>query len=292
MKKIALILIAVLLVSSLFACNETEADGDSYGGVSSYSNSTRVENVVVNGEVVASFTYIDGSGKSAIITGYTGSVDPHEVVVPETVGEGDAILTVKEIGAEAFYYRTAITAITLPATIEKIGNMAFAGCTGLKSITIPASTLSIGDYAFARCYSLKSVSFGKDSKLETIGDLAFDECTALETIKLPSNLKHIGNGSFRMCEKLESIKTPASLLSIGDMPFKGCTKLNFPGAVDVSESVNIEEVYVEKDGKNVLVPNLGQHIFSGIEKENIVAPKDPESHLAKYIAKIEDAKAE
>ena len=283
MKKIALILAALLLVSSLVACNDTEVEENEYGGISSYTSTVRTHEVKVNDEVIATFTYVDGSGDSAIITGYTGPVEPHEVVIPEIVGTGDAALKVKAIGAEAFYYRTAITAITLPSTLEKIESMAFAGCTNIEKITIPASVQSIGNYAFANCYALTSVTVENNSKLESIGDFAFNECGCLKSINIPESLKHIGKGSFRMCADLESIKTPAGLLSIDDMPFVGCTKLNTPGAIDVSASVNIEYIYVEKDGDHVYEANLGNNIFSGIDPYNIIAPEEKESDLYIYI---------
>ncbi len=291
MKKIALILVAVLLATSLIACNNAEDEDGSFG-VSAYSESARQQDIVVDGVTVGTITYEAGTGKAAIITDYTGIYSPHKVVIPETVGEGDAIRTVTEIGPEAFYFCSSLTAITLPSTVEKIGAMAFAGCNNLESITIPANVTSIDKYAFALCSGLKSITFAEGSKLKTIGDFAFNECTSLEAFEIPATTESIGRASFRKCEKIASIKTPAGLLSIGDMAFSGCAALNAPGAVDVSASVNIENVYVELDGKNVLVPNLGNYIFSGIKKNYIIVPEDGNSALAEYVANMIDVEEE
>lgn len=283
MKKIALILAALLLVSSLFACNNAEEEGDSYGGVASYSDTARIHKIIENGKEVGSFTYVDGVGKTAIITKYTGPYEAHTVVIPETVGEGDSTRTVVAIGSEAFYYCTSMTAITLPKTLEKIDHMAFAGCTGLTSITIPQSTVTVGTYAFSNCTSLKTVTFAKDSKVEVIDDFAFSDCSALESINLPEGLKKIKEGAFYRCEKLAAIKTPASLAALGTGAFKGCRALNNPGAIDVSASVSIEKVYVETDEGNVLVPDLGDYIFSGINKDYIIIPGDANTDIAQYV---------
>ena len=283
MKKIALILLAIMLAASLIACNNGGGDEDDTAGVADYAKPSREQSVVVDGETVGTISYEDDKGNTAIITDYIGKYTSHKVVIGETVGEGSSKLTVTKIGNEAFYYCTAATEIVLPTTLTHIGDWAFAGCVGLESITIPASVVSIGKGAFNGCENLKTVIFEGDA-LKTIGDYAFNDCTALETLHIPKNVESIGAKAFGDCEKLTSIKTPATLKSIGDMAFYGCKGLNAEGALDLSASVNIEVFTAVVEGVEVKVADIGKHVFAGIKKDYIVVPEDENSEIAKYVA--------
>ena len=282
MKKLAIILLAILLVASFAACSKEDAADASANDYAADSTTQKIETGTLNFEVY--------TGDSARITDYVGLYTAHEVTVPSVVKSGDVELAVEVIGKEAFYYCTAITTVTLPNTVTIIEDWAFAGCENLESIVIPASVKSIGKGAFNGCTSLKSVTFEAGSAIESIGDYAFNDCYALETINLPEGLKSIGVESFRDCEALTSVKTPASLASIDNMAFYNCTGLNAEGALDLSASVNIT-VTVE-DG--VETAAIGEFVFSGINKEFITVPEDADSAIAKYVAamRVDEADAE
>ena len=287
MKKIALILVAIMLAVSLIACNNASTEDENDAGVADYAKPVREHAVVMEmaGQMVevGTLTYEDGVGDNATITKYTGLYTDHPTKIDEIVGEGISARTATKIGNEAFYYCTAITSITLPSTIEYIGDWAFAGCTGLKTIVIPASVTHIGKGAFNGCENLEAIIFEEGSKLETIDDYAFNGCTALSTFVIPEGVKSIGARAFGDCENIEKLKTPASLEAIGDVAFVGCTKLNVAGALDVSASVNIATKYEIVNGQKREVVCLGKHIFAGIDVANIVAPEDKECEMYKYL---------
>ena len=81
---------------------------------------------------------------------------------------------VTSIGQYAFYYCTALTSITIPASVKSIGSFAFSNCTSLTSITIPSSVTSIGNEAFNNCTNLTSITI--PSSVTNIGEEAFCNC--------------------------------------------------------------------------------------------------------------------
>ncbi|HOA84631.1 MAG TPA: leucine-rich repeat domain-containing protein, partial [Bacillota bacterium] len=117
-------------------------------------NSEVKENVyVVTGENgKQSFEYEITEKNTIAITGYTGSFDKHQVVIPDRIDS----IEVTEIGPKAFYYDNSITTVTIPETVTKIGAWAFAGCTYLENINIPETVTEIGAGAFYKCTSLSS----------------------------------------------------------------------------------------------------------------------------------------
>lgn len=287
MKKIALILAAIMIAVSLIACNNAEADDDKASAADTKkTDKTHQVTMVVDGETikVGTITYDEEKGKNVSITDYTGLDTDHNVKIDSVFVYDNTEYVPTSIGEQAFYYRTSVVSIELPSTITSIGDEAFAGCTGLETIVIPASVKYIGEGAFAECTNLKSIIFEEGSNLETIDFLAFANCTALETISIPEGVETIGAGAFYNCESITALKTPSTLKSIDDGAFMGCTGLNHLGALDVSASVNIETKIETVAGEKVEIACLGEHIFGNINKDYIVAPADPESEMAKYIA--------
>ena len=296
MKKIVLIILALVLAISLIACNNTEAVEEDGAGVADYAKPIREHSVemVIGSETVTvgTLTYEDGVGDTATITKYVGLFTAHPTKIDSNVGEGISARVVTKIGDEAFYYCTAITSIELPETLTSIGDWAFAGCTGIETIVIPAEVTSIGKGAFNGCTNLKSVIFEEGSKLKSIDDYAFNDCTSLETITIPEGVESIGAKAFGGCEKITSIKTPASLQSIGDLAFYGCTGLNAEGALDVSASVNIAIKVENIGGEKIETVCIGKYVFAGIKKDYIIVPEDAECEMAKYVAAMRDTAEE
>lgn len=292
MKKIALILAALMLAVSLIACNNIEADGDKASAADTKkTDKTHEVTMVVNGETinVGTITYEEEKGKNVSVTVYNGLDTDHAVKIDSVFVHDNTEYTPTSIGNQAFYYRTSVISIELPSTITTIGDEAFAGCTGLETIVIPASVKHIGEGAFAECTNLKSVIFEEGSQLETIDFLAFANCTSLETISIPEGVETLGAGAFYNCVSITAFKTPSSLKSIDDGAFMGCTGLNQQGALDVSASVNIETKIENVAGEKVEIVCLGEHIFGNINKNYIVVPTDSESEIAKYVAAMASA---
>lgn len=253
MKKIALILMAALLCISLVACSPEENGGNELDNYTPPATTAKID--------TGTLTFAEGPAETAIITKYAGVSEKHEVVIPEKINDRP----VSAIGAEAFYFQTLITKITLPDTVEEIDDFAFAGCTELKTIVIPASVTRIGKYAFYGCASLESVIFA-GTKLEIIDNFAFDDCVVLSEISLPEGLTSIGDQSFGDCKAIASLTMPSTLKTIGNLTFVGCTALNADGALTLSASIT----------------EIGEFAFQGINKNYIVCPEG--SYAAEYVS--------
>ena len=258
MKKLAIFVLAALLVMSFAACKAS--DENNLDSINDYMAPSYTEKVATG-----TITFAEGIGETAIITDYVGLYTAHEVVIPNTIQDRKVV----SIGKEAFYYCTAATSIKIPDTVETIEDWAFAGCTSLETIVIPASVKSIGKGAFNGCTSLKTVVFEGEAVV-SIGDYAFNDCSALESITLPASVTSIGVEAFRDCVALTSFVCPKALVSIGDLAFYGCDGLNAEGALVLTES--IEEI--------------GEFAFAAINKLNITVPEG--SYAAEYVEAMKD----
>ena len=95
---------------------------------------------------------------------------------------------ITSIGRYAFY-KTAITAIEIPATVTSIGDYAFAYCTKLNNVTIPAAVSSFGNFCFAYCDTLSVFAFEESSAVKTMGTHFFYQCPNITEVILPTNFK-------------------------------------------------------------------------------------------------------
>src|SRR5436190_11518352 len=77
----------------------------------------------------AQFTYTTNNG-AITITGYTGPGGA--VVIPATINNWP----VTSIADYAFADKTALTAVTIPATVASIGENAFLSCTNLRAFNV------------------------------------------------------------------------------------------------------------------------------------------------------------
>lgn len=98
-----------------------------------------------------------------------------------------------------------------PASLVSLNNGAFYGRSFLKQIEIPASVRKIGNFAFGKCVELRKITFEEDSSLETIGKCCFMQCSALEEIVIPSSVKKIGKNIFEKCASLMHASIPSFL---------------------------------------------------------------------------------
>ncbi len=227
MKKLAFVLLSLLLALSLFACDSGDGGKDSLDDyvAPDYTYTMRDD----KNNILGTLTFEDGLAETAVITAYAGKSTVHDVTIPDMINERE----VSGIGANAFYQLSTVRTVVMPDTVTYIGEFAFAGCTALETIVIPASVTHIDDFAFYGCTSLKKVIFDGNA-LTSIGDFAFLDCTALSDISLPAGLESIGNQAFGRCESITSIKLPASVNSIGSLAFSDCKGLNSDGALDLS----------------------------------------------------------
>ena len=222
MKKWLALLLAGLMVLLLAACGtkETEEDKDVILDLA-----TDEEYVEVGGDYHDSYTYETINGNEAMITGFKSDYAPHAVTVPAVIAERP----VTAIAAQAFYYKSAITSLTLPEGVTEIGKLAFAGCSQMTSITLPASVAKIGDGAFTGCTALTTLTL--PAALTAVGTELCYNCTALTTVALPASLTTIGSRAFMNCTALTTVTGGAAVTEIGTYAFMECRALTaFPFA--------------------------------------------------------------
>lgn len=204
--------------------------------------------------------------------------------------------TVANIGANAFYYCTGLTDVTMGDSVVGIGRMAFfycsglatlamgsnvtgigasafVNCTALKEIALPSSVTSIGSGTFSGCTGLTNVLFG--NRLSGIGATAFAGCSGLTGLALPDSVAAIGEEAFGNCVGLTNVTLPGSVTNIGAAPFYACRNLTNIG-VDQDNSFysSADGILFNKDqtaliqwpdsrGGGYTVPNTVTNIGAG-----------------------------
>jgi len=164
----------------------------------------------------AQFTFATNNG-AITISRYTGSGGA--VLIPSTTNG----LPVTSVGANAFYFCTNLTSITIPSGVTSIGAFAFDNCINLTSVTIPASVTGIGNDAFVSCTRLTSITI--PNSVTSIGDFAFDYCISLTSVTIPGSVTSIGAGAFNYCTALTSVVIGNSVTNILGFTFGHCTRL-------------------------------------------------------------------
>lgn len=269
MKKIIALAMVLAMFAVLVACDASSGDLTSI-------NDYVAPNYTVTTDT-GIFTYEEGEGNAVTIVKYVGKAEPHAVVVPEKIivkstdehstnEDNERIVTA--IGANAFYYCTAMTSVTLPATVESIGSWAFAGCTALTEIELPDAVTTIGAGAFHGCNQLTSIKLS--AELVEIKEHAFYGCNKLASINFPAKLQIIGTAAFFGCQSLTELTIPASVNMISDMAFYQCNHLT---TIDMS-AMSQEDGSVE----------LGDYIFWSEYKAIIQAPAA--GPVKEYVDKI------
>ena len=227
MKKILSLLIAGLLLVSLVACGDSEADKE--------KNDVVVEKEYVEDEKqTGKFEYEDFDGK-LILTGYDpyNDIDLVDLVLPTEAKDGRLI---SGIADEMFKGCSVIKSVTIPSTYETIGECAFANCEALTSVKfeieydqedttrIVSCVESIGDGAFMNCVSLQKIEL--PAVITEVTKNMFSQCKALKSIDL-SNVTTINGGAFTACSSLQTIKLSDKLEYADNLAFYGCTSLKY-----------------------------------------------------------------
>lgn len=114
--------------------------------------------------------------------------------IPSSVPYNGNTYIVERIGKYAFWFKSKLQSINLPATIKTIGSHAFYG-SGISTLKLPIGVERIEDNAFGLCKSLKYVYF-------------------------PPSLIYIGSGCFYECENLIRQEGFHSGIEIGEVAFK------------------------------------------------------------------------
>lgn len=154
---------------------------------------------------------------------YCGNYWKGDLVIPQTVSDGEKEYTVVEIADCSFSGCKTLSSIVLPNSVTKIGAYAFENCSGLTSITLPNAITSVGERAFYSCVGLTSIDL--PNTLSTIGNYAFGNCVGLTSLTLPYGLTTFGEGAFSDCSNLVSVDFPNTLEVIPDEAFSNCGSL-------------------------------------------------------------------
>jgi hypothetical protein len=116
------------------------------------------------------------------------------IVIPETVTNGNNTYTVTEIADDGFKQLHSLQEITIPRTCRSIGNYAFASCSALEGMHIPNPDCSLGTHVFQNCHNLSFINL--PTNLETIPEHLLENCIKLRSIVIPENVTSIGSQAF------------------------------------------------------------------------------------------------
>jgi len=121
-----------------------------------------------------------------------GTSTGSRIIIPDT-HQGRPVTA---IGGNAFWGRTELTSIYMPASINHIRNGAFQGA-GLTRVTIPAAVVRIERDAFGHNDTLTDFIIPENSQLARIDDWAFFNARALTNLStLPKTLSHFEGLAF------------------------------------------------------------------------------------------------
>ena len=234
MKKLLSLALVLVLLLSLFSCNDelpapndggttggteedappaNDDDGSTDGGGATdgdeNSSSTPAANPVTDFEYSYSESY-GGIG----ITKYVGT--SKSIVFPEEI-DGQPVKVIGGYLLDHFEMRPFLESVVIPDTVEIIAPMAFFSCTNLVSVDFGEGVREIGYEAFRECKALKKIIL--PSRLEKIGTNAFFGCSSVTEIFIPKSVKmwdyDSSKGTFANCISLKTLTFEEGLEQIG-----------------------------------------------------------------------------
>lgn len=127
--------------------------------------------------------------------------------------------------------------VVIPSTHEGqpvigIASGAFANNEAIVQVVIPASVKKIGNSAFERCVNLADVVM--EEGVETIGEKAFMYCIALDSVVVPDSVTTLQTGAFMACYNLTEATLGTGLKKISNDVFFECYSLE---VVDIMSKV-------------------------------------------------------
>ncbi len=189
----------------------------------------------------------DGKEENEIIS--SGNTFDGNLVIPETVSDGENLYTVTEIGQLGFNRCDNILSVEFPSTLKYIGDHAFRECAGITSIVLPESLDGMGISVFKECPNLKSAYI--PNSIKEIKDWTFSMCGSLESVRLPESLEIIRNFAFEFCP-ITSLNFYASLKEITEYAFMGSEKISSV-VYDASMPIQTEDIFTNRVYTNALL---------------------------------------
>lgn len=245
MKKIFLMILAVLLIVCMASCSSKKEED---------------EKVTENAEVGANDdshedatgTYkfqLNAEGKCEIVEFIPASVAIVDVKLPTTTAEGRDVVGIAE---GAFKAQNSISSITVPTTYTYIGNYAFYDCDSLASVTFEGSNVTeIGTSAFEGCDKLATINI--PASVKNVADFAFKGCSAITAIKL-EGVVSIGNGAFFGCSALKEVTLSDSVKQINKNAFYDCPAIEYTaenGALYLGSAANKYAILVSAENLDI-----------------------------------------
>lgn len=235
MKKWIAVVLAVLLICSLVACekkqNENEFDPEDYD---------------ITGSCGEGVMWGYDTETNALTIGGEGTMDDYsdEVTAPwdeyrEEIESVTILNGVKNVGACAFYCYEDLTNVVIGSRVQEIGEYAFGSCDGITEIVLPDALMKIGSWAFQYCDGLTKVVV--PDHVTIIGHSAFYSCSNLSEITLGSSVQTIYERAFAETA-ISEIFIPESVLSIQNRAFSRCDNLK-----EITVAFENEN-YKDKDG--------------------------------------------
>lgn len=203
---------------------------------------------------------------------YSGSYSSMpEVVVPATVNYEGGTYRVTALAAEAFYFNSKTTSVTLPEGLESIGSTAFFFARNIKTLHIPDSVKTIGNMAFN---GVSSAPLNIPASIEFIGDTAFQNSGVVDG-DFPEGLTYLGEKAFFNCTGLTTISLPSTVETYGPNIFYGCKNVTYVELPQDMEKIPEGLLWNCTGLKRIYIPSsvktIGNAAFygSGLEKLNL-----------------------
>ncbi|MDR2599417.1 MAG: leucine-rich repeat domain-containing protein [Oscillospiraceae bacterium] len=279
MKKLVAIVLVIVMIAALGACNLFNSDSpDSTPTPTGSSDPTPTPTPEATPDpIIPNLPEIDENPVSDFeyraivggveITQYIGT--SIRVRIPELI-EGVPVIS---IGERAFA-DTGIMEVIIPESVTYIGDRAFSQIEALATIVIPNGVLYIGNSAFAGNIALTNVVL--PIGITNMGDNVFNN-TGITTLDIPGTLEKISNNAFYGMSNLVSISIEEGVQSIGRQAFVG-TKI---ASIQIPDSVaiimddafhGIESLLSVDLGNGVI--EIGNGVFSEcINLTNIIIPE-------------------
>lgn len=278
MKKITLLVLAFLLVLSLFSCQNQSNDNPE-------TTAPDNENAIPEANPASDFEYeLTEDGKEIYIKRYIGTSE--HVVIPSTI-ENIPVTVLNTVDylnteTEGTFEKTAVKSVVLPTSIRVIGRKAFRDCDKLVEVKIPKKSdlISLSYESFENCTSLKNIDFSSTG-LINISENAFSNCTNLKSILLPDSVTKIAQAVFYGCSSLLEIDLPNELTELGKDAIANCTslkKISIPTKVNllvgawgvpIHDNPALEQVIIEEGRQNL----NGYAFIDTTSNVEIVIPK-------------------
>lgn len=258
MKKILLLLLALMMCISLCSCDSLLKKAKSMVTGEAESEMPRdyiatLENETfayeLYDEYVKLIEYIAPESENTVVDIPT-EIDGRPVTVigslcfyetANKVTQVNISSSVTTIDENAFYYVEGITAITIPDNVKKIGSRAFAWCNNLETVTLGAGITMIPEFCFNHCSALKTINVPES--VTKISTRAFSYCDSLTEFVVPQNVKEIGDRVFDSCTNLEYLYFEGSDTVIGSNLFENSEK-----TVVISADGSTAKAYCEQNG--------------------------------------------